>query len=152
MQFYIDETKNRWIECEWKKTRNAFKHTATLFNNGAIIEEVKICYQNRTWERFEFESVINKLLDKAELFTGKEERKGLLNHAEAKTDNPFKAIAMIAKIGEIMTSDKKGQNDWKKRMLNAGLENSGISFPEDWDQLSEEEKETRLNGAISSIA
>ena len=63
--------KELTIECEWKKTRTAFKHEAILLLNGREIEFTKICYVNRTWERFEFESVIKKLLDKTELLTAR---------------------------------------------------------------------------------
>jgi hypothetical protein len=53
------------IICEVKPTRTAFKHEATLLMNGISVEKVKICYQNRTWESFEFESVLNRLLEKS---------------------------------------------------------------------------------------
>ncbi len=52
------------IICESKPTRVAFKHVAHLLVNGHEIDEVKICYINRTWERYTFESVISKLLYK----------------------------------------------------------------------------------------
>ena len=52
-----------FIVCNYVKTRNGFKHTASLFENGLISSETKVCYLNRTWESFEFETVIEKLLD-----------------------------------------------------------------------------------------
>jgi len=36
-------------------------------------------------------------------------------------------------------------------MLKAGLEKSGLSFPDDWDKLSEDDKEARLNGAMEMM-
>ena len=51
------------IVCNNANTRNGFKHVATLLRKGSEIYETKICYLNRTWERFEYESVINKLLE-----------------------------------------------------------------------------------------
>lgn len=36
-------------------------------------------------------------------------------------------------------------------MINAGLGNKGLTMPEDWDELTEEEKESRLNNAIDAI-
>ena len=36
------------IVCEWKKTRNAFKHEAILLKDGLEAERAEICYQNRT--------------------------------------------------------------------------------------------------------
>lgn len=52
--------------CESKNTRNGFKHEATLLINGYEVATSKICYLNRTWEAFEFESVLFKLFDCAE--------------------------------------------------------------------------------------
>jgi len=56
-------------------------------------------------------------------------------------------IGAIAQMGEVLTSSKKESNDWKERMIKAGL-GSGIDIPEDWDTLSEDEKESRLNKVI----
>lgn len=47
------------IVCETEGTRNGFKHTAVLLSNGSSVgKETKICYLNRTWERFTYESVL----------------------------------------------------------------------------------------------
>ena len=56
---------------------------------------------------------------------------------------------MVAMLGDLMTDTKKESNDWKLRMIKAGLGSKGLSVPEDWDQLTEEEKETRLNKVIA---
>jgi hypothetical protein len=142
------------IVCEWKKTRNAFKHTATLIDNGNEIEKVKICYQNRTWESFEFESVICKLLEKTNILTGEEIKEfiKLLSEKDTEAVNAlFGAIGMVAKLGEVFTKTKAEANDWKKRMIQAGLGASGLTMPEDWDSLTEDVKEIRLNGIINML-
>jgi len=46
---------------------------------------------------------------------------------------------------------QKESNDWKARMLKAGLENKGLIMPEDWDTLSENDKEARLNAVINCL-
>ena len=58
------------IVCNWQNTRYGFRHLATLHRNGYEIAKAKACYYNRTWERFEYETVLLKLID--ENFTGKE--------------------------------------------------------------------------------
>jgi hypothetical protein len=71
------------------------------------------------------------------------------------TDNAASMLRMtanVAALGEILAGDsKKEKNDWKKRMLVAGLENKGLIMPADWDQLSEDDKEKRLNGVIEVL-
>ena len=141
--------KNLEVVCEWKKTRTAFKHEAILLRDGREVEKVKICYLNRTWERFEFDSVLEKLADK----TGEKAiSKFVKNRTSDRGTEQLKVVGAIAKMGEILCSgDKKATNDWKARMLKAGLEGKGLIMPEDWDQLSEEDKEARLNGAIAQL-
>lgn len=53
------------VVCDSVKTRNGFKHTAQLMLNGReLFEGVKCNYLNRTWERYEYESVLAKLCHK----------------------------------------------------------------------------------------
>ena len=54
------------IVCNSESTRSGFRHIATLLKNGREIEKTKICYLNRTWESFEFESILNKLINQNE--------------------------------------------------------------------------------------
>jgi hypothetical protein len=63
--------------------------------------------------------------------------------------NPFGIVSAVAKLGEIFCDNQKDKNDWKKRMLQAGL--PALDVPEDWDTLSEDEKERRLNGVIGIL-
>ena len=59
--FTLDEVYS--IVCNFKSTRTGFKHTASLCKNGQSIYETKICYLNRTWDRFEYESILLKVVD-----------------------------------------------------------------------------------------
>jgi len=68
---------------------------------------------------------------------------------DKKANSMLKSIAMVSAIGEIFCKEKKDKNDWKLRMLKVGLENKGLSVPDDWETLTEDEKERRLNGVIA---
>ena len=58
----------------------------------------------------------------------------------------LKSASMVAMFGELLCDNQKEKNDWKKRMLDAtGL----LNFPEDWNDLSEDEKQKRLDKAIA---
>jgi hypothetical protein len=61
--------------CEWKKTRSAFKHVVTLLKNGVSVYETKICYVNRTWESYEYQSVLQHAI--GSYFKGDEKAKYL---------------------------------------------------------------------------
>lgn len=61
MRFDLETSKGTFtVYCESVSTRNGFKHVASVFDNGLVKFETKINYINRTWESFQFESVLNK--------------------------------------------------------------------------------------------
>ncbi len=149
--------KNLEVVCEAKSTRNGFKHVATLLRDGREIDEVKCCYLNRTWECYEFESVLEKLAGSDRL-TDKEAKKfkkliknGFKVADKKRTDKEFNRIATLAKLGEIFGSSQKEKNDWKTCILKAGLENKGLIIPEDWDTLDESTKQARLDAVIRGL-
>jgi len=150
--FRINKTAE--IICDWKKTRNGFKHEATLLVNGQEHTKTKICYLNRTWESFEYESVINKLLEQTLFITGKK-RASFMAKASGQireeSKQNFKTIAMVMGMGNILAQGQKEQNDWKTRMLKAGLDGRGLIMPEDWNELDEATKETRLNAVMAQL-
>ena len=147
---------NLEVVCEWVNTRNGFKHVATLLLDGHEQESVKINYLNRTWERYEYESVLKKLHDESRVLSQDQKDLFLTRiNGQFRDDDPalkqLNTIAGIAALGDIMGADQKESNDWKTRMLKAGLEGRGLIMPEDWDQLTEDEKQRRLDGAISAL-
>lgn len=66
-------------------------------------------------------------------------------------DSGLQAIAMVAMLGNIFGTTQKESNDWKTRMLKAGLQDKGLTMPDDWEELSEDEKQKRLDNAIGAI-
>jgi hypothetical protein len=63
----------------------------------------------------------------------------------------FGRIGAIAAMGEIFGNTQKEKNDWKARMLKAGLGGKGLEMPEDWDTLDEKTKEARLDAVIGFL-
>lgn len=137
------------IIAHFEKTRNGFRHIAILIKDGQEIDRAKATYLNRTWERYEYESVIKKLLDKTTELTQAEKNK-FLGKTEQKDKEELEAkfgtISMIAKLGEVFAKTQKERVDWKKRMLKAGIPQ--LDIPEDWETLSDKEKESRLDKVI----
>lgn len=145
------------IACEAKKTRNGFKHEAALLIDGSEMGRVKVNYLNRTWEQYTFQSAIHKLLEKLPYLS--QEQRDMIktyldgadgcNGAGCERDmRGLGVIARVAQMGEILAPNSK--NEWKKRMLKAGL-GDNVQFPDGWDTLSEAEKEKRLNEAIAQL-
>lgn len=143
---------NRNIEiiCRSEKTRYGFRHLATLLLKGNERMTAKCCYYNRTWESYEFQSVLQKLVEDSGSLSENQKRicnKFIKNGKRVEDDlKPLKNIGLVMAIGDILGKNQKQKNDWKTRMLKAGLENKGLIMPEDWNELDEAEKEKRLNG------
>lgn len=144
-------TKEIEVVCTSENTRSGFRHLATLMICGNERETAKCTYQNRTWESYEFQTVLSILINKAF-----ENKKLLKSEKEAcdkfiegdQTDwSGFKTTSMVAQLGEVFCNNQKDKNDWKARMLKAGIQ--GLSIPEDWDELSEDEKGKRLDKVIA---
>ncbi len=138
------------IECERKKTKVAFKHTAVLLVDGCQTDETKICYQNRTWESYEFQCVMRKLIDKTKSLSKSEKEDAQAFVKNYKETGTFDCLLAITKIGDVFYNTPKEKNDWKKRMMKASL-GEGVNFPDEWDKLPEEEKTRRLDGALGAL-
>ena len=136
--------------CEYQKTRPGFRHVAVLIRNGEEVERTKVCYLNRTWESYEYETVLRKLLEKTTILTA-EEKTAFFERGKRKSEDDVKSMmrttANIAALGEIFGTTPKEKNDWKARMLKAGI--NGLNIPQDWETLTEAEREKRLDAVIS---
>jgi hypothetical protein len=60
----INLTEDANLVLEVKKTKNGFKHIASYVKNNKEEVKAEVHYINRTWEQFEFQSVIKKLFEK----------------------------------------------------------------------------------------
>jgi len=58
--FILDEKYT--IKCKYIKNAKGFIHKAVLFKNGNVVKTKISQYLNRSWERFEFETVILELI------------------------------------------------------------------------------------------
>lgn len=137
------------IVARHEDARDGFNHTATLYIDGKAVDSAKVHYINRTWESYEFQTVMQKLVDKAtELSsTEKEQAKKWLSGDRTDWSN-FKTTARVASLGEVFGKTTKEKNDWKERMLKAGLGNKGLEMPSDGGTLDEKTKAKRLDMVI----
>jgi len=138
------------IIAKFGDSRDGFNHFATLYDHGFPEETVKIHYINRTWERYEFQSVLQKLVEK----TGKlsdTEKANLEEYLKGDLTNwaPFKQAASLAMLGDILGSTPEQKNKLKTMALQSSL--PGLEIPEEWASLPEEEKAKRLNKVVEMV-
>ena len=135
-------------------TSYGFRHLAELREtSGTGIDytsrttTAKCTYYNRTWESYTYQTVAHKVIAKHFGKNSEELIRQFDDLMNNRTNDFYRTVGMIAKIGNVIADTKSEKNDWKLRMIKAGM--PGIDVPEDWDTLSEEEKETRLNYVIN---
>lgn len=147
------------IEAEYYETRYSWGHKAYMYIDGRQVEDYKITYYNRTWEAYQFQSILESIVDRAaknKTITGRQAaiaskliKNGFVKEAHKETKQQFQTVTNIALMGEVFGTNQKEKNDWKARMLKAGLQ--GLSMPEDWETLSEDEKTVRLDKVIKEL-
>jgi len=153
--FHVSD--NVSITCHYQNTSYGFRHLATLYINGFKQDQTSKAYYNRTWECFTYESVLNKLADRQNKELEQTIKNFVIDYQkidEQEINKKFGMIANIASLGNIFADNQKDKNSWKERMLKAGLinkENEGLIMPDNWNELSEDEKEIRLNNVINEM-
>jgi len=149
-EFKVD--KHNTVVAEWEKTRSGFRHVVILMRDGREIDRDKVTYQNRTWESFEFESALQKILSKHPEIKPAVKKKFFeraSGHEREKIESQFRTTAMVAKMGDLFGKTEKEKADWKTRMLKAGIPE--LILPEDWEQLPDAEKNARLDKIIEMM-
>jgi hypothetical protein len=147
-------TKHLQAVCNSESTRYGFRHLAELQRDGSIVAKAKACYYNRTWESFDFQSVLKDLQRQMEGRLSKYEAKVLkqvckegYRNKKEKPDH-FKTLKMMAAFANLLGNTEAEKNHLKTIALKA---ESGIILPDDWNTLPEEEKSRRLNGTIEQL-
>lgn len=141
------------VVAKFGKSSNGFNHFATLYLKGQEKDTVKVHYINRTWEQYEFDSVIEELARKSPNLTDSQRQliKDWVKNRDGHDDEGMKrlgSIGALAMMGDVLGSNQKEKNQLKTSALKSVR---GIDLPDDWDTLSEDEKERRLNGAVGVL-
>ena len=130
------------IECRSERTRSGFRHLAVARINGSEAAKAKVCYCNRTWERFEFESVIERVAGRLP----KEQGAAVL--AFCKTYCEPNRLAPVAAVMGLLGLLAKGQAEANAAQTRILKTVPGIDLPADWDGLPEDVKAKRLAGVV----
>jgi hypothetical protein len=144
-------------ECHWEKTRYGFRHIAVLRENGSRVCEAKACYYNRTWERYEYESVLEDLVRKfAKADRGAHADAVLAmkraveddGFAKAECAAAFGPVRALMALGSLMGADEEQRVRLRVSALKAL---PGIILPDDFDNLPIEERKRRLDAVEAEL-
>ncbi len=146
------------VNCRSEKTRYGFRHLCELTKDYNVIAKTKACYYNRTWEAYEFQSVIHQAINAAfDNRTRAQQKKGqeinplikqYCDEVDARARGieakKFDPVKMVCAVGALLTDNPEERANWDKRMLSTI---PGIDFPDDFDSLPVEEQQRRLDKA-----
>lgn len=147
-------TKDLYFEAwSWRKGgRWGHKARAVYFRpdieRWITTAEVSITYQNRTWEAYEYQSVMEKLIDALDAvkyvpLADRIEASKVIKAGDRRDMKKLGAMGALAMMAGII-----GGNESKARVL-ASI--PGVIMPDDFESLSEAEKSSRLDGAINIL-
>lgn len=103
--------------CYTTHTRVGFCHTARLTGWNYNISDTKQTYYNRTWERFTYESVLKRAIDKLPTEIRQQVYDQIIDRKAAEEEE--KADAMV-KSFEALHSSLSDEN--KAHLVNSGIE------------------------------
>ena len=105
------------FRCYTTWTRNGFCHTAHYVGWDYDLTDTKASYYNRTWERFKYESVLKRAIEKLPTDVRQQVYDQIIDHKAAEEEK--KADEMV-KSFEALHSSLSDEN--KERLANSGIE------------------------------
>lgn len=145
--------KNIYFECTYHG-RYSQTERADLYIDGELVGHGSYRWENRPWQAFDFDIAMTKALEKASKKISSYRRRTIkkwLDNGGKREMKKYSSVAMVASLSSLLTDNQKEANDWKARMLKAGLPEGALQMPDDWNELDEDEKQRRLDGAIKII-
>ena len=119
VRYFTAKVNGKEIEfrCYTTDTRCGFCHTAHYVGWDYDLTDTKASYYNRTWERFEYESVLKRAIDKLPADIQKEVYAQII---EGKAAEEEKQAGAMLKSFEALHSALSPEN--KERLANSGIE------------------------------
>ena len=105
------------FRCYTTWTRNGFCHTAHYVGWDYDINDTKASYYNRTWERFTYESVLIKAIDKLPESVRQKVYDQIIDHKAAEEEQKAEEQFQAFKSLHESLSDEN-----KERLANSGIE------------------------------
>lgn len=139
---------NLRIEAWYYETQRNWGHKARAIYNGREVAEVKIVYQNRTWESYKYQTVMEKLISamdecKTIPLIDRIQASRMIKVGDGREMAGLRKMGALAIMGGII-----GGNDTKAKII-ASI--PGIIMPDDFKDLPEATKSERLDGVINMI-
>ena len=118
-QYFTAKVNGEEIEfrCHTTDTRNGFCHTAHYVGWDYSLTDSKVSYLNRTWERFTYETVLKRAIDKLPSDVRQQVYDQIIDHKAAEEEQKAEEEFQAFKNLHDSLSDEN-----KERLANSGIE------------------------------
>ena len=119
VRYFSAKVNGKEIEfrCYTTDTRSGFCHTAHYVGWEYDLTDTKASYYNRTWERFEYESVLKRAIDKLPTDVRQQVYDQIIDHKAAEEEQKAEDMFQPFKQLHDGLSDEN-----KERLANSGIE------------------------------
>ena len=105
------------FRCHTTDTRNGFCHTAHYVGWDYSLTDTKASYYNRTWERFDYESVLKKAIDKLPTDVRQQVYDQIIDHKAAEEEKKAEEqVEAFKRLHDSLSEENK------ERLANSGIE------------------------------
>lgn len=130
--------------CEWVDCRDGFSHVCELYKDGYKLNSNRVHYLNRTWESYEFQSVmrgcvqneIERILNKA--IADYKTANGITRLVKDRKEKVIEAVHNSKEYGEL-------------KILLDMVDNARYGTEEERERLESLDKMVKLTEALSEI-
>lgn len=119
VRYFSAKVNGKEIEfrCYTTDTRSGFCHTAHYVGWDYDLTDTKVSYYNRTWERFEYESVLKRAIEKLPTDVRQQVYDQIIDHKAAEEEQKAEAQFEAFKALHEGLSEEN-----KERLANSGIE------------------------------
>ena len=142
-------TKGYSVTCDVKKP---FTHVAVVYDEKYNrLNRASIRYYNRTWEQYNFQDVIHKAIDNCDGIKAKTRAKNKVDkEALGVVKNELSAMAGVVAFAGLLQDDPAKKTEAKLSALEI-VTGGAVQRPDDWETLTEEVKQKRIDGAVDQL-
>lgn len=92
------------FEAETKSTKNGFKHTIYVYDDGDLLFKKNVNYLNRTWESYQYKTAFTNAIDKMGL--SDKDKQVCFNIIDNKTSFSDASAFVETYLNTVMESDQ----------------------------------------------
>lgn len=105
--YFVVDTKSLHIICATYNTRSGFAHECSIYSSDGKRWEFHINYYNRTWESFDYESLLQRAASKISVAYAEEIREYIRNRNDEERKRAESMFESFKRLHDKLTDEQK---------------------------------------------